>query len=57
MHAKIGKDIAIKQFGFSEIMGQAIANHTTGNKDMEIYSKILFIAEERIYAEMRRLHQ
>ncbi len=45
LHAKIGKDIAIKQFGFSENMGQAIANHTTGNKDMDIYSKILFIAD------------
>ena len=39
LHAKIGK------FGFSESMGQAIANHTTGNKDMDIYSKILFIAD------------
>ena len=38
LHAKIGKDIAIKKFGFSESMGQAIANHTTGNKDMDIYS-------------------
>lgn len=45
LHAKIGKDIAIKQFGFTESMGQAIANHTTGNKDMDIYSKILFIAD------------
>lgn len=45
LHAKIGKDIAIKKFGFSESMGQAILNHTTGNKDMDIYSKILFIAD------------
>ncbi len=45
LHAKIGKDIAIKKFGFTESMGQAIANHTTGNKDMNIYSKILFIAD------------
>ena len=45
LHAKIGKDIAIKKFGFSESMGQAIANHTTGNKNMDIYSKILFIAD------------
>lgn len=45
LHAKIGKDIAIKQFGFTENMGQAIANHTTGNEDMDIYSKILFIAD------------
>lgn len=45
LHAKIGKDIAIKKFGFNESMGQAIADHTTGNKDMDIYSKILFIAD------------
>lgn len=45
LHAKIGKDIAIKQFGFTEEMGQAIANHTTGSKNMDIYSKILFIAD------------
>ena len=45
LHAKIGKDISIKKFEFNESMGQAIANHTTGNKDMDIYSKILFIAD------------
>lgn len=45
LHAKIGKDIAIKQFNFNESMGQAIANHTTGNKNMDLYSKILFIAD------------
>ena len=45
LHAKIGKDIAIKKFGFTESMGQARANHTTGNKDMDLYSKILFIAD------------
>ncbi len=45
LHAKIGKDIAMKQFGFSKEMGQAIENHTTGNKNMDLYSKILFIAD------------
>ena len=45
LHAKIGKDISIKKFGFSENMGQAIKNHTTGNKNMDIYSKILFLAD------------
>ena len=45
LHAKIGKDIAIKKFGFTENMGQAIENHTTGNKNMDIHSKILFIAD------------
>ena len=38
LHAKIGKDIAIKTFGFSEKMGQAIKNHTTGDKNMDLYS-------------------
>ena len=45
LHAKIGKDISIKKFGFTENMGQAIANHTTGSANMDIYSKILFIAD------------
>lgn len=45
LHAKIGKDIAIKKFGFTESMGQAILNHTTGNKNMDLYSKILFISD------------
>ncbi len=45
LHAKIGKDIVIKKFGFTERMGQAVLNHTTGNKNMDIYSKILFIAD------------
>ena len=45
LHAKIGKDIAIKKFGFTESMGNAILNHTTGSKNMDLYSKILFIAD------------
>lgn len=61
LHAKIGKDIAIKQFAFSENMGQAIANHTTGNKDMDIYSKILFIAdrtsEDRNFEDLEYLNK
>ena len=61
LHAKIGKDIAIKIFGFSENMGQAIANHTTGNKNMDIYSKILFIAdrtsEDRNFEDLEYLNQ
>lgn len=60
LHAKIGKDIAIKQFGFTEKMGQAIENHTTGNKDMDIYSKILFIAdrtsEDRNFEDLEYLN-
>lgn len=61
LHAKIGKDIAIKQFGFTECMGEAIANHTTGNKNMDIYSKILFIADrtskDRNFEDLEYLNQ
>ena len=61
LHAKIGKDISIKEFGFNESMGQAIANHTTGNKDMDIYSKILFIADrtskDRKFEDLEYLNQ
>lgn len=61
LHAKIGKDISIKEFGFSESMGKAIENHTTGNKDMDIYSKILFIADrtskDRNFEDLEYLNQ
>lgn len=61
LHAKIGKDIAIKKFEFTESMGQAIANHTTGSKDMDIYSKILFIAdrtsEDRNFEDLEYLNK
>lgn len=61
LHAKIGKDIAIKKFGFSESMGQAIENHTTGNKNMDLYSKILFIADrtskDRNFEDLKYLNE
>jgi len=45
LHAKIGKDIAIKELGFTEEMGQAIRAHTTGITNMSMLDKILFIAD------------
>ncbi len=45
LHAKIGSDIAIKEFGFTQEMGDAIRAHTTGLPDMTLLSKILFIAD------------
>ena len=45
LHAKIGKDIAIKKFEFTEEMGQAIRAHTTGMINMSLLDKILFIAD------------
>lgn len=45
LHAKLGEDIAIKEFGFSKEMGQAIRAHTTGIPEMDLLAKILFIAD------------
>ena len=45
LHAKIGADICKKEFGFSDKMCKAISLHTTGGKNMDMLSKILFIAD------------
>lgn len=45
LHAKIGADIAKKQFGFTEEMCKAIRLHTTGGQDMDLFDKILFVAD------------
>ena len=45
LHAKIGADIAQKQFGFTKEMGQAIEAHTTAKPNMSMLSKILYIAD------------
>lgn len=45
LHAKIGEDIAIKEFGFTKEMGEAIRAHTTGIEGMTMLDKILFIAD------------
>lgn len=53
LHAKIGADIAKKEFGFDESMCKAIEYHTTGKVGMERLAKILFvadsIAEDRVW--------
>ncbi len=45
-HSKIGADICGKEFGFSEDMKQAIRYHTTGNPNMTIFDKIIYIADK-----------
>ena len=45
LHAKIGADIAKKEFGFSDSMANAIKAHTTGLPEMDELAKILFIAD------------
>ena len=45
LHAKIGADMAKKEFGFNESMCKAIEAHTTGLPEMDMLAKILFIAD------------
>lgn len=46
LHAKIGADMAKKQYGFTTSMQQAIAYHTTGNPHMDMLANIIFIADK-----------
>lgn len=46
LHGKIGADMAKKMYGFDEQMQNAIINHTTGNPNMDILSKILYAADK-----------
>lgn len=59
LHAKIGADICKKRYGFDEEMQDAIKYHTTGNKNMCMLSKILFVAdkieENRNYKDEQRM--
>ena len=45
LHAKIGADIAKKEFEFTDSMCLAIRAHTTGLPNMDKLAKILFIAD------------
>lgn len=45
-HSKIGADICEKKFGFTKEMKQAIIYHTTGNINMRIFDKIIYIADK-----------
>lgn len=45
-HSKLGADICKKRFGFTEDMKQAILYHTTGNINMSILDKIIYVADK-----------
>jgi predicted HD superfamily hydrolase involved in NAD metabolism len=45
-HSKLGADIAVKKFGFTKDMAQAILYHTTGNINMNTMDKIIYIADK-----------
>ena len=46
LHAKIGADMAKKRYGFPENMQKAILYHTTAYPEMDMLSKIIFIADK-----------
>lgn len=46
LHAKIGADICKQKYNFDEDMQNAIKYHTTGNKDMNTFAKIIFLADK-----------
>lgn len=45
-HSKLGANIAVKKFGFTNEMAQAILYHTTGNVNMSIIDKIIYVADK-----------
>lgn len=55
-HAKIGADICKRKYGFDEQMINAVKYHTTGNPEMDMLAKIVFIAdkieENRVYDDI-----
>ena len=61
LHAKIGAHMVKELFGFDEKMSYAIKAHTTGLPQMDMLSKILFIADrtskERNFPDIEYLNQ
>lgn len=61
LHAKIGANMVKELFGFNEQMCFAIRAHTTGLPQMDMLSKILFIADrtskERNFPDIEYLNQ
>lgn len=45
-HAKIGADICKRKYNFDEQMVNAVKYHTTGNPNMDMMAKIIFMADK-----------
>lgn len=46
IHAKIGADICEREYDFDEQMVNAVKYHTTGNPEMDMMAKIIFMADK-----------
>lgn len=59
LHAKVGADMAKKQYGFTSQMQDAIKYHTTANPKMDKLAKIIYVAdkieENRTFEEVESL--
>lgn len=61
LHGKIGADICKIRYDFDKDMQDAIKFHTTGNKDMNLLAKIIFVADKieegRIYKDENKMQE
>lgn len=59
LHGKIGADICKKKYDFTDDMQEAIKYHTTGNKNMDVLAKVIFVADKieegRKYKDEKKL--
>lgn len=46
LHAKIAANIAKEKYNFDKKIQQAIEYHTTGNPNMNLFDKIIFVADK-----------
>ena len=46
MHAKLGASIAKERYGANKKIQNAILYHTTGNKHMDTFAKIIYVADK-----------
>ncbi len=53
LHSRTGAYVAKQKFGINDVVFSAIFCHTTGKEDMNIFDKIVFIAD---YIEETRTH-
>lgn len=61
LHAKIGADICKKKYNFSADMQDAIKFHTVGNENMDLFAKIIYVADKieegRIYKNEEKMKE
>lgn len=58
IHSKLGADICKREYNFDNEMANAVLYHTTGNPNMDLMAKVIFIAdkveENRVYDDLEK---